>query len=119
MSDKNTLLLTKHYFNCIPVVKDKGIRLGAEARGNFSSVSVYNFNRSSSVSNWIDIKDIQILERLEISVKKNKNILDLKLKIHSCQNFVPFGSRGDICQKIMTRPIKLKTVSFKPKYSMI
>jgi hypothetical protein len=31
---------------------------------------VYNFNRSSSVSNWIDIKDIQILERLEISVKK-------------------------------------------------
>ena len=70
MSDRNTLLFTKYYFNCIPVVKDKGIRLGAEARGNFSSVSVYNFNRSSSVSNWIDIKDIQILERLEISVKK-------------------------------------------------
>ena len=51
MSDRNTLIFTKYYFNCIPVVKDKGIRLGAEARGNFASVSVYNFNRSSSVSN--------------------------------------------------------------------
>lgn len=68
-----------YYFNCIPVVKDKGIRLGAEARGNFSSVSVYNFNRSSSVSNRIDIKDIQILERLEISVEKRHTILDLKV----------------------------------------
>ena len=34
----------------IPVVKFKGSRLGAEARGNFSWASRYIFNRSSSVS---------------------------------------------------------------------